>query len=287
MQKLPSWEWKDLEDFKTLTDPTSAPYIIQVAPSPVLRSLLASFAPNPPPYSLLSAAHLAPYERILGDLAGLGTTTAERHREYLRHLELNRYFQWLSAEPRFKQALKAFHAKARRNGPPGYKREWAEFYFLNACEMVGVFQPAIAGKTKPKYPTRRQVEARIATTKKLLFSMTQGDPPEPYFDHLKAEQLLKEMIAKLTEALRHGYERPKSTGNAWGRELVQMLTHRFLRDFDDASPTIIRNLAEAAGYSVDETSIEKQIKTIRAKVVAERKRAAAVSKVANALVALR
>lgn len=134
--------------------------------------------------------------------------------------------------------------------------------FLDCAGLIGGYAWLVAAEYVPNEPSKKALEQAKARSRQLLKSLQAGVGMASQQESVQFAVLLRKFTSELSEKL-HNYRKPYGDNNAMGREFVELVTHRFLLQFQEDSPKIIVLFASVVGYHVDASNIERQIKSAR------------------------
>lgn len=157
------------------------------------------------------------------------------------------YFKKLNNDVNFKKAWDKFQKKTKeKNASKRYKSEFANFHFYNLIARHIGFQ-LISDKVgyKPKYPTARVLKQARGHIEKLQdYFINDGLKLNDFLAQFQLESHLKQLVLEIDQAP----PKDKETTTAPKRRCLEGFAVACIYAFDEASSTILSNLAGVLGW---------------------------------------
>lgn len=261
MGKPLTWTEDDRCEFFALVDRRNAQHAIY-PPSQLSNVTENLFSMEVASTRAKGHAAIERIEKIIGDIATLGTTPEKRYKGYLARIIKTPYGKRLDADKHFGEAHGLFLKKQRSKNEAGYKDQWAELHFLDLCCTAGMYASQISAGHKRLAPSSTDVTQAIKRIKSLKLSLMKGIQ----LDDLSETARLKDLLEKLCKELNTKPEKkPRVDSTQMGRAFVKFATKFLMHYFGEASPGIVINLAHLIEYTATDSTINAQIAKVREK----------------------
>jgi hypothetical protein len=251
-------QFKELRDFTDLTSDK----VIREAAYPLQEWLenggnnANGFFGNLNSYSIVSMQDEPPEIRPQGGLLSLNKLdpvrqdSIQRAKNVASHWEKvqsHAYYKMLNNDVNFTSAWNKFQNKTKvKSASKGYKSEFANFHFYNLIALHIGFQ-LISDEVgyKPKYPTAKVLNQARGHIEKLQdYFKNDGLKLNDFLAQLQLESHLKQLALEIEQAPR----KDKETPTAPKRRCLEGFAVACIYAFDEASSTILSNLAGVLGW---------------------------------------
>lgn len=194
--------------------------------------------------------------------------------EHWEKVQCHAYFKNLNKDVNFTSAWSKFQKKTKlESASRGYKSEFAKFRFYNLiAQHIGFQQICDEVGYKHTYPKKKVLGEAEGHIKRLQADFKNGLKLNEFNAQFQLESYLKQLVLQINQAPR----KAKETPTAAKRRSLEGLSVACINVFDEASSTILSNLAGVLGWVDCHTStISEIVSFAKEKVQLERNNALA------------